>query len=177
MQLLRATVIRSGLRNPDPADLPFEFHARIPFYPLADELAEVFDVRRRAVSEIDQEIAVHVRNLGIAELQPPTAPGMPRKNARPPMPAACAACATLRSGTAAPARTRSPSIATPANPRPSRTTTPGTPPARTMRLEPRPTAVTGMSAGNCSSKYARSASSSGMDRTCAGPPTRNQVKS
>ena len=34
-------------------------------------------------------------------------------------------------------------------PRPSRITTPGTPPSRTIRLEPSPTTVTGISAGRC----------------------------
>ena len=63
------------------------------------------------------------------------------------MPASCAARATFTSGTAVPATTRMPSTVTSLKPRPSRTTTPGTPPSRTIRLEPRPTTVTGMSAG------------------------------
>ncbi len=79
---------------------------------------------------------------------PPIAPGMPRRNASPAMAASCAARATFTSGTAVPARTRSPgSTLTSPKPRPSRITTPGTPPSRTIRLEPRPTTVTGMSAG------------------------------
>ena len=57
---------------------------------------------------------------------PPIAPGMPRRNASPAMPASCAAFATRTSGTAAPARTRAPgSIAISPKPRPSRITTPG----------------------------------------------------
>ena len=65
------------------------------------------------------------------------------------MPASCAARATFTSGTAAPARTRSPgSTVTALKPRPSRITTPGTPPSRTIRLEPRPTTVIGMRSGS-----------------------------
>ena len=37
-------------------------------------------------------------------------------------------------------------------PRPSRITTPGTPPSRTIRLEPSPMTVTGISGGRCASK-------------------------
>src|SRR5207248_1899873 len=37
--------------------------------------------------------------------------------------------------------------------------------------------VTGTSADKRASRQARSASSSGMNRICAGPPTRNQVRS
>ena len=56
--------------------------------------------------------------------------------------------ATCTSGTAAPARMRSPgSTFTSPKPRPSRITTPGTPPSRTIRLEPTPITVTGISAG------------------------------
>src|SRR3954464_5527252 len=106
---------------------------------------------------------------------PPIAPGMPRKNASPAMPASCAAFATRKSGAAVPARTRLPSTLMSLKPRPSRITTPGTPPSRTMRLEPRPMTVTGISRGRLASRYARSLSSSGMNSACAGPPTRNQV--
>src|SRR5215208_7067989 len=107
---------------------------------------------------------------------PPMAPGMPRKNARPAMLASCAARDTFTSGTAVPARTRwSSSILMSENPRPRRITTPGTPPSRTIRFEPSPITVTGMSLGSAPRKYARSSSSSGMNKTCAGPPTRNQV--
>src|SRR6476659_7263718 len=109
---------------------------------------------------------------------PPTAPGMPRKKARPAIAASCAARLTLTSGAAVPARMRQPSSTlTSPKPRPRRTPTPGTPPSRTIRLEPSPTTTTGISAGRCARKSARSASSSGMNNTCAGPPTRNQVSS
>ena len=55
---------------------------------------------------------------------------------------------------------------------------PATPPSRTIRFEPRPITVTGivgreMRRGNRRDRL----SSSGMNRTCAGPPTRNQVSS
>ncbi len=63
------------------------------------------------------------------------------------MPASCAARATFTSGTAVPARMRMPSTVTSLKPRPSRITTPGTPPSRTIRLEPSPITITGMSAG------------------------------
>ena len=56
--------------------------------------------------------------------------------------------ATFTSGTAVPARMRLPSSTlTSLKPRPSRITTPGTPPSRTIRLEPSPMTVTGISAG------------------------------
>src|SRR5947209_7896818 len=109
---------------------------------------------------------------------PPIAPGIPRKNASPASPASCAARPTLTSGTAAPARMRPPaSTLTSPKPRPRRMTTPGTPPSRTIRFEPSPMTTTGIAAGRWARKSARSASSSGMNRTCAGPPTRNQVSS
>ena len=54
-------------------------------------------------------------------------------------------------------------------------TTPGMPPSRTIRLEPTPTVVTGMSGGSRERKYARSSASTGVNSACAGPPTRNQV--
>ena len=54
---------------------------------------------------------------------------------------------------------------------------PGMPPSRTIRLEPTPTTQTGSSRGKCVRKYARSSSSDGVNSTCAGPPTRNQVSS
>ena len=109
---------------------------------------------------------------------PPIEPGMPRRNDRPAIEASCAARATFTSGTAVPADTRWPSsIAISPKPRPSRITTPATPPSRTMRLEPRPTAVTGTSAGSCASRAAKSSVSCGVNSTCAGPPTRNQVSS
>src|SRR5262245_58174010 len=107
---------------------------------------------------------------------PPIAPGMPRKKASPAIAASCAARLTLTSGTAVPARMRSPgSTFTSPKPRPSLITTPGTPPSRTIRFEPSPITVTGISAGRFARKYARSDSSSGMNNTCAGPPTRNHV--
>src|SRR5262249_44230270 len=109
---------------------------------------------------------------------PPTAPGMPRKKASPAIVASCAARLTFTSGAAVPARIRqSSSTLTSPKPRPRRMTTPGTPPSRTIRLEPSPMTTTGISAGRWARKSARSASSSGMNRTCAGPPTRNQVSS
>src|SRR5499427_7698064 len=109
---------------------------------------------------------------------PPTAPGMPRKKASPAIAASCAVRLTFTSGAAVPARIRQPSSTlTSPKPRPRRTTMPGTPPSRTIRFEPSPTTTTGISAGRWTRKSARSASSSGMYRTCAGPPTRNQVSS
>ena len=80
---------------------------------------------------------------------PPIAPGMPRKKASPVIAASWAARLTFTSGTAVPARMRVPSSTfTSPKPRPSRMTTPGTPPSRTIRLEPSPMTVTGISAGN-----------------------------
>src|SRR6516164_9965688 len=109
---------------------------------------------------------------------PPTAPGMPRKKASPAIAASCAPRLTFTSGAAVPARIREPSSTfTSPKPRPRRMTTPGTPPSRTIRLEPSPMTTTGISAGRWARKSARPASSSGMNRTCAGPPTRNQVSS
>ena len=109
---------------------------------------------------------------------PPMVPGMPLKKASPAMPASCAARATITSSSAVPARdAMSASTSMSLKPRPSRITTPGTPPSRTIRLEPAPITVTGISAGRLRRKYARSFSSSGMKNACAGPPTRNQVNS
>ena len=80
---------------------------------------------------------------------PPIAPGMPRKNASP-------AIAGLLRRRARPSRRarrcrrgcgRRPRPSTSPKPRPSRITTPGTPPSRTIRLEPSPITVTGISAG------------------------------
>ena len=63
------------------------------------------------------------------------------------MPASCAARATMHvEHRGAGARRDGPSsIAISLKPRPSRITTPGTPPSRTIRLEPAPITVTGIS--------------------------------
>ena len=50
------------------------------------------------------------------------------------------------------ARCACPPTVTSLKPRPSRTTTPGTPPSRTIRLEPRPITVTGMSRADARKK-------------------------
>src|SRR5258707_5435438 len=109
---------------------------------------------------------------------PPTAPGMPRKKASPAIAASCAARLTFTSGAAVPARIRQPSSTlTSPKPRPKRPTKPGTPPSRAIRFEPSPRTTTGIAVGRWARKSAGPASSSGMNRTCAGPPTRNQVSS
>ena len=80
---------------------------------------------------------------------PPIAPGMPRMNGE----AGDAGFLRGARDLARPAprrrraRDRPSSTVTSLKPRPSRIATPGTPPSRTIRLEPRPITVTGISAG------------------------------
>ena len=57
----------------------------------------------------------------------------------------------------------------PANGLPSRTTTPGTPPSRTIRLEPRPSAITGIAGSSSARKPCRSATSFGSNSHSAAP--------
>src|ERR1700722_4825968 len=109
---------------------------------------------------------------------PPTVPGMPNKNSSPPIPADAAISATRLSSAAGAALTLSPpALASPKPRGPSLITTPGMPPSRTIRLEPTPTTYTASSPGKALKKYPRSSASAGVNSTCAGPPTRNQVNS
>ena len=62
-----------------------------------------------------------------------------------------------------------------ANGLPRRTTTPGTPPSRTMRLEPRPSAITGTSGSSSRRNWTRSSSSLGSNSHSALPPLLNQT--
>src|SRR3954466_9439156 len=52
------------LRRADPLDLPFELDAGILAHAPAHRLAQRLDVGGGGAAEIDQKIAVHLRNLG-----------------------------------------------------------------------------------------------------------------
>src|SRR5690606_26894489 len=106
---------------------------------------------------------------------PPIQPGIPLRNSAPSSPASAAKRATWPSNAPAPTMSLSPSLFILAKWRPSRITTPRTPPSLTSRLEPTPITCTGISRGRFFRNSARSASSSGLKRTSAGPPTWNQV--
>ena len=58
---------------------------------------------------------------------------------------------------------------------PSRTTTPGTPPSRTIRLEPRPSAITGVVGSRLRRNCCRSARSFGSNSHSALPPDLNHT--
>src|SRR5260370_32760098 len=61
---------QSGSYEPDPANFPFELAPGACLHPGADELAAILDIGRAGVAQVDQEIAVHLRDLGVAEFQP-----------------------------------------------------------------------------------------------------------
>src|SRR4051812_9301348 len=62
------------LRNSNAPDFPFERNAGRPEHPPAHFLAQTFDVGGPGRAMVDQEIAVHLGHLGIADSQP-AAPG------------------------------------------------------------------------------------------------------
>ena len=73
-------------------------------------------------------------------------------------------------------RTASRRASTVANALPSRTTTPGTPPSRTIRLEPRPSAITGVAGVEVArGTPCRSSRSAGSNSQSAAPPDLNQT--
>src|ERR1700674_202766 len=63
----------SGWCQPDPANFPFELDPGAFLDPGADEFAEILDVGRAGRTQVDQEIAVHLRDLGLAEFEPAAA--------------------------------------------------------------------------------------------------------
>src|SRR5690348_8684933 len=65
--------MRPSSRYPDALDLPFELHARMLPHPAAHFLAQRLDVRRARMAAVDQEIAVHLRYLGVADHEPAAA--------------------------------------------------------------------------------------------------------
>src|SRR5437016_6281450 len=79
----RAAVLLAGMTalvvavsDPDPLDLPGKIDAGMLFHPPADGLTERLDVGAARTAEIDQEIAVHLGDLGIADAQAPAAGGI-----------------------------------------------------------------------------------------------------
>src|SRR5437764_7411894 len=67
---------RGLLRHSDPLDLPVQRDAGILLHALAHGLAQRLDVGGGGTAEVDQEIAVHLRHLGVAELEAPAAGGV-----------------------------------------------------------------------------------------------------
>src|SRR4029453_4476513 len=61
------------LCHPDPLDLPLKLDAGMLFAPPTHRLAQRLDVAGAGAAEIDQKIAVHLRHLRIADLQPAAA--------------------------------------------------------------------------------------------------------
>src|SRR5262245_65075353 len=57
----------------DALDLPVERDARCLLHALAHGLAQCLDIGSGRGTEIDQEVAVHLRHLGVADLEPATA--------------------------------------------------------------------------------------------------------
>src|SRR3546814_16792226 len=75
--------------------------------------------------------------------KPPTVPGIERRNSSPAIPASRAVEDTRMPDAPPPQRSVVASmVSTFAKGLPRRTTTPGKPPSRTMRLDPRPSAIT-----------------------------------
>src|SRR5205085_149543 len=111
---------------------------------------------------------------------PPTVPGMPSAYSRPANPRATASRASRPSWTAAPARTEAPpsrgSHSTRRNSRPSFTTSPRMPPSPMRMFEPPPSRTIRVSASAARRRtWPSSSSVSGIVRTSAGPPMRNDV--
>src|SRR6476620_12102843 len=65
-----------ALRHSDPLELPFELDARRLLHAPAHRLAQSLDIRGGGAAEIDQEVAVHLRNLGVAVFQAAAAGGI-----------------------------------------------------------------------------------------------------
>ena len=65
-----------ALRHSDPLDLPFQLDARRLLHAPAHRLAQGLDIRGGGAAEIDQEVAVHLRNLGVAVFQAAAAGGI-----------------------------------------------------------------------------------------------------
>src|SRR5882672_11801778 len=71
-----ATASLGRLHRPDPFDLPLELDARALLDALAHGLAQHLDVGGGGAPKIDEKIAVHLRHLGIADLEAATAGGV-----------------------------------------------------------------------------------------------------
>src|SRR5213593_1708777 len=63
-------------RHADPFDLPVELNARRLPHARAHGLAQRLDVGGSRSAEIDQEVAVHIRHLRVADLEPAAAGGI-----------------------------------------------------------------------------------------------------
>src|SRR6187200_206697 len=73
----RGGYIRSRLGgDADALDFPVELDAGLFLHPPAHRFAQRLDVGRRGPAEIDQEVAVHFRHLGVADFQPAAAGGV-----------------------------------------------------------------------------------------------------
>src|SRR5215207_3499553 len=59
--------------DPDPLDFPFELHARHLANAAAYLFAQALDIGRGGGAVVDQEIAVHLGDLGIADAKSPAA--------------------------------------------------------------------------------------------------------
>src|ERR1700759_236014 len=66
----------SFARHADPLDFPGEFDAGIIFDPLTHGFAQRLDLGGRGIAEIDQEIAMHLGDLRIADAQASAAGGV-----------------------------------------------------------------------------------------------------
>src|SRR6202162_1468432 len=64
---------QSSARNAEALDLPFKLDATRLLHPRAHRLAELFDVGAGGIALVDEEVAVHLRDLGIAHREPPAA--------------------------------------------------------------------------------------------------------
>src|SRR5712672_572105 len=63
-------------RDPDALDLPFQLHAGIFLHARPHGLAQCLDIGRARVAAVDQEIAVHLRHLGVAHHKAAAAGGV-----------------------------------------------------------------------------------------------------
>src|SRR4051794_27611293 len=66
----------SALLDPDPLDFPVQLDSRIRFNPLAHGFTQRFNIIPGGVTGIDEEIAVHFRDLRPAHAQAPAAGGV-----------------------------------------------------------------------------------------------------
>src|SRR5579883_873413 len=72
----QAARTRPSARHPNTLDLPLELDAARLAHPSPHLLAERLDVRRRGVAAVDQEVAVHLRHLGVADDEAAAAGGV-----------------------------------------------------------------------------------------------------
>ena len=108
--------------------------------------------------------------------KPPTVPGIERRNSKPAIAASRAVEDTKMPDAPPPqSRTVSSTASTLAKGLPRRTTTPGKPPSRTIRLEPRPNAITGVAESRSCKNPCKSTMSLGSNSHSAAPPDLNHT--